>query len=110
MKHLKFQDNIDADSSYSTSKRTDDDGEVQEFIDKMANDETKKWYKNVSFPIYFIYLNIFWLYFVLMNILLSQLPEEPLDIKPLSEEEVMTLKKEANSVLHGDSLAYETSE
>lgn len=54
MKHIKFQENIDEDSSYSTSKRTDN-VEVKEFIEKMASNETKKWYTNVSFK----KLNIF---------------------------------------------------
>lgn len=38
------------------------------------------------------------------------MPEEPTTItKTLTQEQIEEMKKEANSALHGDTMAYETS-
>ncbi|XP_053620788.1 CCAAT/enhancer-binding protein zeta [Plodia interpunctella] len=90
MKHKRFEENILVDEAYTNYGKVDKNadnkkgsGIAKHFAESLEYEEKKKWY--------------------------HQLPEEPSTIsKTLTQEQVEEIRKEANSALHGDTLAYET--
>ncbi|XP_049882086.1 CCAAT/enhancer-binding protein zeta isoform X2 [Pectinophora gossypiella] len=92
MKHKRFEENILVDEAYTNYGKVDKNadekkgqGIAKHFAETLEFEERKKWY--------------------------HQMPEEPSSItKTLTQEQIEELKKEANSALHGDTLAYETKQ
>ncbi|KAM3968936.1 LOW QUALITY PROTEIN: nucleolar complex protein 1 [Aphomia sociella] len=90
MKHKRFEENILVDEAYTNYGKPDKNadqkkaqGIAKNFAETLEYEEKKKWY--------------------------HQTPEEPnVTTKTLTSEEVEQLRKEANSALHGDTMAYET--
>ncbi|XP_060808069.1 CCAAT/enhancer-binding protein zeta [Amyelois transitella] len=90
MKHKRFEENILVDEAYTNYGKVDKNadnkkgsGIAKHFAESIEYEDKKKWY--------------------------HQLPEEPTTItKTLTPEQVEEMRKEANSALHGDTLAYET--
>lgn len=90
MKHKRFEENILVDEAYTNYGKVDKNadekkglGIAKNFAESLEYEEKKKWY--------------------------HQLPEEPATTsKTLTQDQVEELRKEANSALHGDTLAYET--
>ncbi|KAJ2943185.1 hypothetical protein O0L34_g18896 [Tuta absoluta] len=92
MKHKRFEENILVDEAYTNYGKIDKNedqkkghGIATHFAETLEYGERKKWFQ--------------------------QIPEEPTTItKTLTHEQIEELKKEANSALHGDTLAYETKQ
>ncbi|KAI5633435.1 CBF/Mak21 family domain-containing protein [Phthorimaea operculella] len=92
MKHKRFEENILVDEAYTNYGKIDKNedqkkghGIAKHFAETLEYGERKKWFE--------------------------QIPEEPSTItKTLTHEQIEELKKEANSALHGDTLAYETKQ
>ncbi|CAH2233430.1 jg11612 [Pararge aegeria aegeria] len=91
MKHKRFEENILVDEAYTNYGKVDKNadekkgyGIAKHFADTLEYGDKKKWFQ--------------------------QMPEEPSSAatNSLSPEKVEELRKEANSVLHGDTSAYET--
>ncbi|CAG5059919.1 unnamed protein product [Parnassius apollo] len=90
MKHKRFEENILVDEAYTNYSRPDKNedlkkgsGIAKHFAESLEYGERKKWY--------------------------HQIPEEPtVTNKTLTQDQIEELRKEANSALHGDTLAYET--
>ncbi|XP_072934017.1 CCAAT/enhancer-binding protein zeta isoform X2 [Epargyreus clarus] len=90
MKHKRFEENILVDEAYTNYGKVDKNadekkgyGIAKHFAETLEYGERKKWYQ--------------------------QVPEEPsVGSKTVTLERVEELRKEANSALHGDTLAYET--
>ncbi|XP_052742674.1 CCAAT/enhancer-binding protein zeta [Bicyclus anynana] len=90
MKHKRFEENILVDEAYTNYGKVDKNadekkgyGIAKHFADSLEYGDKKKWFQ--------------------------QLPEEPSAVSnSLSSEKVEELRREANSALHGDTLAYET--
>ncbi|XP_052747869.1 CCAAT/enhancer-binding protein zeta [Galleria mellonella] len=90
MKHKRFEENILVDEAYTDYGKPDKNADVKKsqgiaknFAETLEYEEKKKWY--------------------------HQMPEEPnVTTKTISTEQVEQLRKEANSALHGDTMAYET--
>ncbi|XP_039761628.1 CCAAT/enhancer-binding protein zeta [Pararge aegeria] len=91
MKHKRFEENILVDEAYTNYGKVDKNadekkgyGIAKHFADTLEYGDKKKWFQ--------------------------QMPEEPSSAatNSLSPEKVEELRKEANSVLHGDTSVYET--
>ncbi|KAL4704681.1 hypothetical protein ACJJTC_016625 [Scirpophaga incertulas] len=90
MKHKRFEENILVDEAYTNYGKTDKNadekkrqGIAKHFAETLEYEEKKKWF--------------------------HQLPEEPsVTTKNITQQQIDDLRKEANSALHGDTLAYET--
>ncbi|XP_045507814.1 CCAAT/enhancer-binding protein zeta [Colias croceus] len=89
MKHIRFEENILVDEAYTNFGKVDKNadqkkgyGIAKNFAENLEYGEKKKWYQ--------------------------QMPEEPTISKQPSHMEIEEFRKEANSALHGDTLAYET--
>ncbi|RVE53804.1 hypothetical protein evm_001466 [Chilo suppressalis] len=90
MKHKRFEENILIDEAYTSYGKPDKNadqkkgqGIAKHFAETLEYEEKKKWF--------------------------HQLPEElGTTSKSLTEDQIENLRKEANSALHGDTLAYET--
>ncbi|KPJ17552.1 CCAAT/enhancer-binding protein zeta [Papilio machaon] len=90
MKHKRFEENILVDEAYTNYGKVDKNedlkkgaGIAKHFAETLEYGERKKWF--------------------------HQIPEEPTASKSLTHDQIKELRKEANSALHGDTLAYETN-
>lgn len=88
MKHIKFEENILLDESYTNFGKEDKNADTKKgkgiaknFADNLDYGELKKWYQ--------------------------QSPAEPQTSTTVSTEKIEEIRKEASSALHGDTLAYE---
>ncbi|GBP29176.1 hypothetical protein EVAR_17714_1 [Eumeta japonica] len=89
MKHKRFEENILIDEAYTNYGQEDKNADTKKgqgiashFAQSLEYDERKKWY--------------------------HQLPQEPPENKPLTQQKIEELRNEASSALHSDTVAYET--